>query len=200
MYFIYATIDPHLKKFRNQTQSKSGTYKQIVSRLEKELELNGSETLDELQLYTVKQHATKSNPEKLKPTCHHCEKSSHYQKQWRQLRKEKNQTETNNNSAVKNNNSNNNSAQTNSNTVTKKLPGMAMLTKQTTETTENQEIPTHHLGTVAKWTTPQRKGIFKPMQQTDCLPGMDDRWNRARFNNKTHRTIQLQFSRRQPKL
>ena len=58
-------MPPHLE---------NGTIEQIVSHIEKEFERNRLETPDELQMKTLTQHATKSNPEKPKPTCHHCKK------------------------------------------------------------------------------------------------------------------------------
>ena len=48
--FIYAKMPPHLKKSLNQAH---GTYEQIVIHLEKELELNSLEYLDETQMNTV---------------------------------------------------------------------------------------------------------------------------------------------------
>ena len=51
--FIYAKKPPHLKKSINQAHLENGTYKQIVTRLEKELELNSLEYLDETQMNTV---------------------------------------------------------------------------------------------------------------------------------------------------
>ena len=41
--FIYAKIPPHLKKSKNQADLENGTYEQIVTHLEKELELNSLE-------------------------------------------------------------------------------------------------------------------------------------------------------------
>ena len=41
--FIYAKMPPHLKKSINQAHLENGTYEQIVSHLEKELEPNGWE-------------------------------------------------------------------------------------------------------------------------------------------------------------
>ena len=55
--FIYAKMPPHPKKSNNQAHLESGTYEQIVSHLEKELELNGLEVPDELQKNTVTQQA-----------------------------------------------------------------------------------------------------------------------------------------------
>ena len=109
--FIYAKMPPHLKKSINQEHLENGTYKQIVSHLERELELNGLEAPDEIQLNTVIQQDTQQNSGKPKPTCHHCKKPGHYRNQCRQLKREKDQTRNNTKSAT----NNNGSAQTNSN-------------------------------------------------------------------------------------
>ena len=47
--FIYAKMPPHLKNSINQAHLENGTNEQIVTHLEKELELNGLEAPDELQ-------------------------------------------------------------------------------------------------------------------------------------------------------
>ena len=112
--FIYAKMPPYLKKSINQAHLENGTYEQIVSHLERELELNGLEASDEMQLNTVMQQDTQQNSEKPKPTCHHCKKPGHYRNQCRQLKREKNQVQNNTDSAAKNKN-NIGSAQTNSN-------------------------------------------------------------------------------------
>ena len=109
--FIYAKRTPHLKKSINLVHLENGTYERIVSHLERELELNSLEAPDELQKNTVTQQASQQNSEKSKPTCHNCNKPSHYRNQCRQLNREKDQTRNNTNSA----NKNNGSAQTNSN-------------------------------------------------------------------------------------
>ena len=109
--FIYAKMPPHLKKSINQAHLENGTYEQIVSHLEKELELNGLEAPEEMPTNTVTQQAPQQNSNKPRPTCHHCKKPSHYQKQCRQFKREKDQTRNNTNSA----NKNNCRAQTNSN-------------------------------------------------------------------------------------
>ena len=109
--FIYAKMPPHLKKSINQAHLEKGTYEEIVSHLERELELNGLEAPDEMPINNVTQQAPQQNSNKPSPTCHHCKKPGHYQNQCRQLKREKNQTRNNTNSA----NNNNGSAQTNSN-------------------------------------------------------------------------------------
>ena len=52
---IYTKIPPHLKKSINQAHLANGTYEQIVSHLERELELNGLEAPDEKPINTVTQ-------------------------------------------------------------------------------------------------------------------------------------------------
>ena len=112
--FIYAKMPPHLKKSINQAHLETGTYEQIVSHLEWELELNGLEAPDEMQLNTVIKQDRQQNSEKPEPTCHHCKKPGHYRNQCRQLKREKDQAQNNTDSAA-NNKNNNGSAQTNSN-------------------------------------------------------------------------------------
>ena len=109
--FIYTKMPPYLEKSLTQAHLENGTNEQIVSHPEKELELNGLEAPDELQINTVTPQATQQNSEKPKPSCHHCKKPDHYQNQCRQLKREKDQTRNITNSA----NNNNGSAQTNSN-------------------------------------------------------------------------------------
>ena len=108
---IYAIMPPHLKKTINQAHLENGTYEQIVSHLERELELNGLEAPNEIPINTVTQQAPEQDSNKPKPTCHNCKKPGHYQNQCRQLKREKDQTRNNTNSA----NNNNGSAHTNSN-------------------------------------------------------------------------------------
>ena len=56
----------HLKKSKNQASLENGTFEQIASNLEGELELNGLETPDEIQINIVKPHSkTLKNPNKL---------------------------------------------------------------------------------------------------------------------------------------
>ena len=104
-------MPPHLKKSINQAHLENGTYEQIMSHLERELELNGLEAPDEMPINTVMQQASQQNSDKPKPTCHPYKKPGHYQKQCRQFKREKDQARNNTNSA----NNTNGSAQTNSN-------------------------------------------------------------------------------------
>ena len=85
--FIYAKMPPHLKKSINQAQLENGTYEQIVTHLERELELNGLEAPDELLMNTVSHNTTNTNADRPKPTCHHCKRLGHYRNQCRWLLK-----------------------------------------------------------------------------------------------------------------
>ena len=51
--FIHAKMPPHLKKSKNKAHLENGTYEQIVTYLERELELNSLEYPDETQMNTV---------------------------------------------------------------------------------------------------------------------------------------------------
>ena len=76
--FIYAKLPPHLRKSINQAHLENGTYEQIVTHSERELELNGLEAPDELQINTVSHNTANTNADRPKPTCHHCRKPGHY--------------------------------------------------------------------------------------------------------------------------
>ena len=73
--FIYAKMPPRLKKSINQDHLENGTYEQIVTHLERELELNGLEAPDELQINTVTLNTVNANTDRTKPTCHYCKKN-----------------------------------------------------------------------------------------------------------------------------
>ena len=90
--FIYAKIPAHLKKPINQAHLENGTYEQIVTHLERELELNGLEAPDELPINNVSQQPTNTDADRPKPTCHHCKKPGHYRNQCRLLKKQREQT------------------------------------------------------------------------------------------------------------
>ena len=101
--FIYAKMPPHLKKSMNQAHLENGTYEQIVTHLERELELNGLEAPDEQQVNIVSQHATHISADRPKPTCHYCKKPGHYRDQCRLLKKQREQTENTQNNPGKRN-------------------------------------------------------------------------------------------------
>ena len=51
--FVYAKMPPHLKKSTDQAHFENSTYEQIVTHLERKLELNSLESPDETQMNTV---------------------------------------------------------------------------------------------------------------------------------------------------
>ena len=112
--FIYVKMPPHLKKSINQAHLENGTYEQIVTHLERELELNGLKAPDELQINTVSHNTVNANADRTKPTCHYCKKPGHYKNQRRLLKKQREQTENNQNNPG-NKNSNANTSNPNSN-------------------------------------------------------------------------------------
>ena len=72
--FIYAKMPPHSKKSTNQAHMENGTCEQIVTHLERELEPNGLETPDELQINTVSHNTANANADRPKTKCHDCKK------------------------------------------------------------------------------------------------------------------------------
>ena len=93
--FTYAKMPRHLKKSTNQAHLENGTYEQIVTHLERELELNGLEAPVELQINNVSHQTTNTNADRPKPTCHRCKKPGPYRNQCRLLKKQREQTEDN---------------------------------------------------------------------------------------------------------
>ena len=104
-HFIYAKMPPDLKKAKNQAHLENGTFEQIVTHLERELELNGLEAPDELQINTVSQQFTNANADRSKPTCHHCGKPGQYRNQCHLLKKQREETENNQKNTPGNKNS-----------------------------------------------------------------------------------------------
>ena len=147
------------------------------------------EAPDEMQKITVTQQATKPNPETTKPTCHRCKRRATTETSV--VNSKKRQTKTTPTKiapattiivkmiVVK---------PTLTPTITKPSV-MAVTTFHRTEMTENQELSTNYVRPGAKRTTPQRNTPLEPMQQTDCLFRIEDRWNKVKINNKTHRSI-----------
>ena len=98
---IYAKMPAHFKKPINQAHLENGTYEQIVTHLERELELKGLEAPDELQINTVNLNVTNTNTDRPKPTCHHCKNPGHYRNQCRLWEKQREKTENTQNTPGK---------------------------------------------------------------------------------------------------
>ena len=107
-------MPPHPKKSINQAHLEIGTYEQVVTHLEEELELNGFEAPDELQINTVSQNTENANAARNEPTCHHWKKPGHYRNQCRMWKKQREQTEnTQNTPGNKNSDANNSNPNSN---------------------------------------------------------------------------------------
>ena len=191
--FIYAKMPPHLRKPINQAHLGKGTQEQIVSHLERELELNGLEAPDEMQIKTVTQKAPQQNFEKPKPICHHCKRPSHYRNQCRQLKREKHQIRKVTNSAE---NINNGSAQT----PTIKIQTIPTRTKQILKETDDLDPSIHNVRPVLELTTPHRNIALEQTQRLDRFPGKDDRKVKTKSNRETRKASQMGMSMLQPKL
>ena len=175
---------PHLKKSINRAHLENGTYKQIVTHLERELELNGLEAPDELQINTVSHNAANSNADRTKPMWHNCKKPGHYKNQcrlWKEQREQTGNTQNtpgNKNSEAKNSNPNNNVNNKNHNNYKN-----SNIAERKPETVYPPCEP------CGNRTTPQRDFILEPMQQTGHFPGRANRKDRVDIINGTHRTV-----------
>ena len=182
--FIYAKMPPHLKKPINQAHLENGTYEQIVSHLERELELNGLEAPDEMPLNTVTQQAPQQNSDKPKPTCYHCKKSGHY-KISAIIRIVPTITMVEPKQTL---------------TPTTKLQTIPKQTIKIIKETEDLDLCSHLARPVVDLTTPQRNATLEETQQTDRLPEIDDRKDRTKVNRIMLKATQTAMSKLQPKL
>ena len=147
----------------------NGTYEQIVTHLERDLELNGLEAPNEVQINNVNQQITNTDANRPKPTCHHCKKPGHYKNHCRLLKNSENKLKI-----VK--------IIPETKTVT---PGLLtrtatstiilITTTTATEPKERRKLFTHPVRHVEKQTTPHRNATLEPMQPIDRLPGREDR-------------------------
>ena len=79
---LYAKVPPHLKRSINVAFSGNGTYEQIVTQLEREVELSGLETDGELPIpkmtittTTINKQTQAQNAEKQQIICRYCKKN-----------------------------------------------------------------------------------------------------------------------------
>ena len=193
--FIYAKMPPHLKKTINQAHLENGTYEQIVSHLERELELNGLEAPDEMQLNAVMQQDTQQNTGKPKPTCHHCKKPGHYRNQCRQLKREKDQGQ--NNQIVLQITKTTMVMPQQTLTPTTKHQSQTRLTIQIFKETEDLDLFFHPVRHVAEPTTPQRDATLEQTQRTDRLLEIDGRKDKTKPNREILKITRMAMSKLQ---
>ena len=190
--FIYAIMPPHLKKLMNQAHLENGRYEQIVTHLERELELKGLEAPDELPINNVSQQPTNTNADRPKPKCHHYKKPGHYRNQCRLLKKQLEQTESNQNNPGK--------KTVPPITLTRTVMSTTTITTETViKLKESQKLFTQPVRHVEKQTTPQRNVILEPMQPIDRLPGTEDRKDRIRSQREPTKVTLMNLPRLQPK-
>ena len=191
--FIYAKMPPHLKKSINQAHLENGTYEQIVTHLERELELNGLEAPDELPINNVSQQPTNTNAERPKPKCHHCKKPGHYRNQCRLLKNSKNKLATT-------------KLTLETKTVTPTpltrtvMSTTTTIIETTTELKESRKLFTHPVRHVEKQTTPQRNVTLEPIQPIDRLPGIEGRKDKIRSKKEPTKMTQMKVTKLQPKV
>ena len=178
-----AKMPPHLIKLIMQAYMENSTYGQIVSHLiERELEVNGWEAANELEIKNVTQQVKKPDLEKPKPTRQKARpfpksvpstqtRIRPKPKQHKECWKQKNSCQTL--------------------TPTLGMPTKSTPTMQTTEMTENHELSIHHVRHVAKRTTPQKKGFMKPMLLTGNFTGKVNRKHILEIQFKKFGTVQF---------
>ena len=66
--------------------------------------------------------------------------------------------------------------------------------------TEDLDLSTHPVRHVVKLTIPQRNVTLEQTQQTDHLPGIDDRKDRTKSNRQMLKATQMGMFKLQPKL
>ena len=184
-------MSPHLKKSINQAHLKNCTYEQIVTHLERELELNGLEAPNELPINNVSQQPTNTNADRPKPTCHHF----------------KNQDITEISVACWKN-SENKLKIIKIIPETKTVPPIPLTrTKMSTTITttktvkkrkESQKLSTHPVKHVGKQTTSQKNATMEPMQPIDRLPGIEDWKDKIRYQREPIKVILRKLLKLQP--
>ena len=151
-----------------------------------------------MQINTVTQQTSQQNSVKPISTCHLCKKPSHYRNQCRQLKREKDQTQNNTNSAG-NNNNNNGSAQTNSN-PNNKVSGNNNA-NNTNNRRDRKPRPVYPpCETCGRTNYSTEKCYLRANQQTDRLPGIDNRKDKTKSNREMFKATQMGMSKLQPKL
>ena len=163
-----------------------------MTHLERELELNGLEAPDELQINTVSHNNVNVNADRTKPTCHYCKKPRHYKNQCRLLKKQREQTENdqnnpgnkNSDATTSNQNGNaNNPNNKNSNRAERK-PKLVYPPCETCGKTNHSTERCYHGANAAK----------RPP------PGIEDRKDKIRSKKEPIKMTRMKLIRLQPKI
>ena len=97
---LYAKLPPKLKRSVNMARLKNATYEEIVTHLERELELNGLEEGEDIHVPTMSTAPTATRPgtgllsSGIDPniTCNYCKKPGHVKVDCRKLKKRRNKS------------------------------------------------------------------------------------------------------------
>ena len=165
-----------------------------MTHLERELELNGLEAPDELQINTVSHNNVNANADRTKPTCHYCKKPGHNKTQCRLLKKQREQTENNQNIP----------GNKNSDATTSNQNGNANNPNNNNRNSNRAERKPKTVyppcETCGKTNIPRRDAIIEPTQLIDRLPGREDRKDKIRSKKEPIKTTRMKLIRLQPKI
>ena len=73
-------------------------------------------------------------------------------------------------------------------------------TKTITKLKESRKLSTHPKRHVGKQTTPQKNATLEPMQPIDCLPGIEDRNDKIRYQREPTKVTLMKLLKLQPKI
>ena len=178
--FIYAKMPPHLKKSINQSHLENGTYEQIVSHLERKLEMNGLEAPDEMPITTVTQQVPQQNSEKRNPTTQTTKRPNP-----KIIRIVPTMTMVVPNQTL---------------TPTTKFQTISKRTIQIIRKTEDLDLSSQPVSPVVELTTPQGNVTLEQTQRTDRLPGIDGWKEKTKSGKEMHIATPMGMSKLQPKL
>ena len=190
---IYAKMPPHLKKSINQAHLEDGTYEQIVSHLERELELNGLEAPDEMQLNTVMQQYTQQNSEN--PNQHATIAKSQVTIEISTVNSNERKTKSKTIQIVLQITKTTMVVPKQTLTPNTKHQSHTRLTIQIIKETENLDLSFHPVKHMAEQTTPHRDAALEQMQRTDRLPGTDGRKDKTKPNREILKITRMGMSK-----
>ena len=177
---IYAKMPPHLQKSINQAHLENGTYEQIVSHLERELELNGLEAPDEMQLNSVMQQDAQKTLKS--PNQHAIIAKSQVTIEINAVNSNERKTKSRTIQIVLQITKTTMVVPKQTLTPTTKYQSQTRRTTQIIKETENLELSFHPVRHVAEQTTPQRDVTLEQTQRTDRLPEIDGRKDKTKPN------------------
>ena len=160
--------------------------------LKKELELNGFEMPEELQVNSVTLRAAKPNTEKHKLTYHHCKKPSHYRNQCCNLKRTEDQTKSTKESAGKNN-----SGQTNSKPNNNKNANDSKINNTNNQNGRKPETVYQPCDTCGKAKNSSETNSFRD-NAANRPPPWHTRPTEGRQYVKTHKANQMKMSKLRP--